>query len=162
MKGRNRSGALLQSVAALALLAVIGLAFLLELRPVVILSGSMEPVIPTGSICLISGADRRGVPGRIVAYELQDHLVVHRISSGASDGQTFITKGDSNNTADPAPVSADQIRGNVIGAVPYLGYVVLFLSDKYFYGYWVAFNGSHRYNFINDMMMDIEEVCVNE
>ena len=129
MKGRNRSGALLQSVAALALLAVIGLAFLLELRPVVILSGSMEPVIPTGSICLISGADRRGVPGRVVAYELQDHLVVHRISSSSPDGESFVTKGDSNETPDPAPVSKEQIRGTVIGTVPYLGYGVLFFRS---------------------------------
>ena len=69
MKEQNKGKALLQSVAALALLAVIGLAFLLELRPVVILSGSMEPVIPTGSICLISGASyqQRGI-GRTDFY----------------------------------------------------------------------------------------------
>lgn len=130
MKEQNKGKALLQSVAALALLAVIGFAFLLELRPVVILSGSMEPVIPTGSICLISGADRRGVPGRIVAYELQDHLVVHRISSRASDGQTFITKGDSNDTPDPAPVAEEQIRGRAIGTIPYVGYGALFLRSR--------------------------------
>ncbi len=130
MKEQNKGKALLQSVAALALLAVIGFAFLLELRPVVILSGSMEPVIPTGSICLISGTDRRGVPGRIVAYELQDHLVVHRISSGASDGQTFITKGDSNDTPDPAPVAEEQIRGRAIGTIPYAGYGALFLRSR--------------------------------
>lgn len=114
----------------MSILVVLGLAVLLELRPVVILSGSMEPSISTGSICFISGADRGGAPGRIVAYELQDHLVVHRISSGDSDGQTFITKGDSNDAADPAPVSVEQIRGRVIGSVPYLGYGVLFLRSR--------------------------------
>lgn len=128
MDRKRKSWRLPQIIALMSLLAVIGMALLLELRPVVIMSGSMEPAIPTGSICLISGADRKGAPGRIVAYELQDHLVVHRISR-ASDGQTFITKGDSNDTADPAPVSADQIRGRVIGAVPYLGYGALFLHS---------------------------------
>ncbi len=130
MNRKRRSWRFPRTIALMSLLVVLGLALLLELRPVVILSGSMEPAIPTGSICLISGADRRGVPGRIVAYDLQDHLVVHRISSGETDGQTFITKGDRNDTADPAPVAADQIRGRVVGVVPYLGYGVLFLSDK--------------------------------
>ena len=121
---------MLRLIAATGLLVILGMAVLLELRPVVILSGSMEPVIPTGSICLISGTDRRGVPGRIVAYELQDHLVVHRISSGASDGQTFITKGDSNDTPDPAPVAEEQIRGRAIGTIPYAGYGALFLRSR--------------------------------
>lgn len=112
------------------LLVALGLAVLLELRPVVILSGSMEPEISTGSICFICGVDRRGAPGRVVAYELKDHLVVHRISSGDSDGQTFITKGDSNDAPDPAPVSREQIRGRVMGSVPYLGYGVLFLRSR--------------------------------
>lgn len=130
MNGKGKPWRLSRIIVLMSLLAVIGLAFLLELRPVVILSGSMEPVIPTGSICLISGADRRGVPGRIVAYELQDHLVVHRISSGASDGQTFITKGDSNDTPDPAPVAEEQIRGRAIGTIPYAGYGALFLRSR--------------------------------
>ena len=130
MNRKRRSWRFPRLIAVAGLLVLMGMAVLLELRPVVILSGSMEPVIPTGSICLISGADRRGMPGRIVAYELQDHLVVHRISSVDLDGQNFITRGDSNDTADPAPVSAEQIRGRVIGAVPYLGYWVLFLRSK--------------------------------
>lgn len=129
MNRKRRSWKLSRIIALMSLLAVLGLAVLLELRPVVILSGSMEPVIPTGSICIISGADRKGMSGRVVAYELQDHLVVHRISRCSSDGQTFITKGDSNDTADPAPVSAEQIRGRVIGTVPYLGYAALFLRS---------------------------------
>ena len=130
MNRRRRAWTLLRLIAATGLMVILGMAVLLELRPVVILSGSMEPVIPTGSICLISGADRRGVPGRIVAYELQDHLVVHRISSGASDGQTFITKGDSNDTPDPAPVAEEQIRGRAIGTIPYAGYGALFLRSR--------------------------------
>ena len=129
MNRRHRAWILLRLVAATGLMVILGMAVLLELRPVVILSGSMEPVIPTGSICLISGADRRGVPGRVVAYELQDHLVVHRISSSSPDGESFVTKGDSNETPDPAPVSKEQIRGTVIGTVPYLGYGVLFFRS---------------------------------
>ena len=130
MNRSDRARTLLRLIAATGLLVILGMTVLLELRLVVILSGSMEPSISTGSICFISGADRRGVPGRVVAYELKDHLVVHRISGGDSDGQTFITKGDSNDAADPAPVSKEQIRGRVIGTVPYLGYAALFLSDK--------------------------------
>ena len=125
-----KSWRLPQIIALMSLLVILGMAVLLELRPVVILSGSMEPDIPTGSICFISGADRRGVPGRVVAYELKDHLVVHRISRCVSDGESFITKGDRNDTEDPVPVSAKQIRGRVIGTIPYLGYGAVFLRSR--------------------------------
>ena len=130
MNRRRRAWTLLRLIAATGLLVILGMAVLLELRPVVILSGSMEPEIPTGSICFISGADRRGVAGRVIAYELKDHLVVHRISRCVSGGESFITKGDSNDTEDPIPVSEKQIQGRVIGAIPYLGYAVLLLRDK--------------------------------
>ena len=80
MNRSRRARTLLRLIAATGLLVFLGMAVLLELRPVVILSGSMEPSISTGSICFISGADRRGVQGKVVAYELKDHLVVHRIS----------------------------------------------------------------------------------
>ena len=105
MNRSRRARTLLRLIAATGLLVFLGMAVLLELRPVVILSGSMEPSISTGSICFISGADRRGVPGKVVAYELKDHLVVHRISRCVSGGESFITKGDSNDTEDPIPVS---------------------------------------------------------
>ena len=90
MNRSRRARTLLRLIAATGLLVFLGMAVLLELRPVVILSGSMEPSISTGSICFISGADRRGVPGKVVAYELKDHLVVHRISRCVSGGEFFI------------------------------------------------------------------------
>ena len=130
MNRSHRARTLLRLIAATGLLVFLGMAVLLELRPVVILSGSMEPSISTGSICFISGADRRGVPGKVVAYELKDHLVVHRISRCVSGGESFITKGDSNDTEDPIPVSAKQIRGRVIGTIPYLGYGAVFLRSR--------------------------------
>ena len=121
MNRSHRARTLLRLIAATGLLVILGIAVLLELRLVVILSGSMEPSISTGSICFISGADRRGVPGKVVAYELKDHLVVHRISRCVSGGESFITKGDSNDTEDPIPVSAKQIRGRVIGTISVSG-----------------------------------------
>ena len=124
MNRSHRARTLLRLIAATGLLVILGIAVLLELRPVVILSGSMEPSISTGSIC------RRGVPGKVVAYELKDHLVVHRISRCVSGGESFITKGDSNDTEDPIPVSAKQIRGRVIGTIPYLGYGAVFLRSR--------------------------------
>ena len=115
MNRSRRARTLLRLIAATGLLVFLGMAVLLELRPVVILSGSMEPSISTGSICFISGADRRGVPGKVVAYEMKDHLVVHRISRCVSGGESFITKGDSNDTEDP---------------IPYLGYGAVFLRSR--------------------------------
>lgn len=130
MKTQRETQKLRQSITAAAVLVVLCFAALLEIRPVVILSGSMEPEIPTGSICLISGADCRGAPGKVIAYMLSDHMVVHRISGTGPEPDSYITKGDSNDTADPAPVYGKQIRGTVLGMVPGLGYGVLFLRSR--------------------------------
>lgn len=130
MKPQSETQKLRQSIAAAAVLVVLCSAALLEIRPVVILSGSMEPEIPTGSICFISGADCRGAPGKVIAYMLSDHMVVHRISGTGPEPDSYITKGDSNDTADPAPVQVEQIRGTALGSIPGLGYGVLFLCSR--------------------------------
>ncbi len=129
VKNSGEQRQLLPIIAEVLVLAALAFALLLEIRPVIVISGSMEPAIPVGSICLISGADCSGAPGKIVAYEMADTLVVHRISSYDKSEDSFITKGDNNNVQDPIPVSAEQIRGSVLGAIPYAGYAISFLIN---------------------------------
>jgi signal peptidase I len=49
-------------------------------------------------------------PGQIVAYRLDDRLIVHRITRNAGD--QLITRGDAQ-PSDDLPVNADQILGRV-------------------------------------------------
>lgn len=102
--------------------------------PLTVLSGSMEPAIPTGSMVAVERIEGEADLERIDVGDVitfmprpQDPtLVTHRvISQGAlADGGTvFVTQGDANQSPDPAPVDARQIRGKVRYHVPYAGYL---------------------------------------
>ncbi|NPV59472.1 MAG: signal peptidase I [Actinobacteria bacterium] len=90
----------------------------------VIISGSMEPTIKTGSMVIVV---RRGEyrQGDIIAF--QDPMIgrnVHRIVGEASSGGVtyYTTKGDASMMPDRFPVPGDRIEGKVVAIFPYLGY----------------------------------------
>lgn len=91
------------------------------IRPYIVMSGSMEPEIETGSICFIDGRNRDVRIGDIVAYKTGDITVIHRVISETDDG--YITKGDNNDAADAAPVPAENISGKYYLEIPKLGYI---------------------------------------
>ncbi|MFQ7610540.1 signal peptidase I [Blautia marasmi] len=97
----------------------------------VVLSGSMEPAIRTGSLCFI---DHRAGLGEIregdaVAFERIDgSLVVHR-AVREEKGQ-FVTRGDANPAEDLARVTKENYLGKAVLSVPYLGYAVMFLQRR--------------------------------
>lgn len=97
--------------------------FFLHIKPVVVVSGSMEPEIPVGSLVFIDQRDQSVDPGDVIAYRIgdtMDTIIVHRVVDQNNDGM-YITKGDSNDTADPASVTKQQIVGKEIFCVPKAG-----------------------------------------
>lgn len=113
-------------VVALGLCTMI---FFFQIKPVVIVSGSMEPGIPVGSLAFIDQKDKAAEPGEIIAYQISETTIVHRVVD-QNDDSTYITKGDSNDTADPASVSKHQIVGKEIFCIPKAGYIVQFFHSK--------------------------------
>ncbi|WP_150306700.1 signal peptidase I [Planctomonas psychrotolerans] len=123
------SGAVLLVVIALAAFVIV-LPKAAGATPLTVLSGSMAPALPIGSLIIV-----RPVPldelavGDVITYQLRSgepEVVTHRIIavSMASDGtRAFSLQGDNNPAPDPDPVVADQVRGRVWYSVPYLGYV---------------------------------------
>lgn len=99
---------------------------LLNVEPFIVLSGSMEPAIPTGSIVLADKNSSDINIGDIIAFNKGDISVTHRVSGIDEDGN-FITKGDANETADPAPVAREQVIGKCLYTIPFLGYVASYL-----------------------------------
>ena len=86
----------------------------------VVLSGSMEPEISIGDLLFIS--EREGYEvGDVVVYQDGKMAVTHRIVS--ISGNEVITRGDANNTEDD-PITLEQIKGEVVLAIPYVGSVV--------------------------------------
>lgn len=102
----------------------------------VVLSGSMEPDIQTGSIiALKSGGDMsRFVKGDVITFRDEyENVVTHRISKRIQqDGQlSYQTKGDNNNRADPHEVLPKNIKAEYVGiTIPYIGYFIGFLQSK--------------------------------
>ncbi len=83
-----------------------------------VLSGSMEPTLPVGSLLITQKQDSY-TPGDIVIYQDDDgSLITHRLVS-VTDKEA-VTKGDANNTED-APFSPEQIRGKVQTVLPGVG-----------------------------------------
>ncbi len=65
-------------------------------------------------------------------YRSEDGInITHRVieESTQSGAVQFVTKGDNNPTADPKSVSAGQIKGRVIGTIPKLGKLTLYLRN---------------------------------
>lgn len=98
--------------------------------PYTVLTGSMSPAYPPGTLVVVRPVDPGDLQiGDVVTVQLEsgkDTVVTHRISaiSYELDGDVvFETKGDANATPDAELRLPVQIRGEVWYAVPYLGYV---------------------------------------
>jgi len=91
-----------------------------------VLTGSMEPAIPTGSIVFIVPKDTYS-EGDIITYSRKasqmEIPITHRIMGAEMvDGQfIYVTQGDANEYADTAAVYEDEVLGKVVGHVPFLG-----------------------------------------
>lgn len=110
-------------------LALCGMLFFFNIKPVVVVSGSMEPEVPVGSLAFIDQNKMTVKAGDIIGYQMGDTLIVHRVIDEKETGE-YITKGDANDTADPAAVSEQQIRGKEVFCIPAAGYAVQFIRTK--------------------------------
>lgn len=100
--------------------------YLFGIVPYVILSGSMEPTIKTGSLCFINKKmDVQEIKKKdVIAFKLDDGtLVTHRVDKINKDG--IITKGDNNKRVDDGVVTANNYVGKNIFWIPKVGYVVM-------------------------------------
>lgn len=98
--------------------------------PYSILSGSMTPTYPVGTLVVSRPVDpdQIGV-GTVVTYQLESGeptVITHRVVQQAINDQgepLFQTRGDANDAPDQKWVRPVQVRGELWYAVPYLGYV---------------------------------------
>ena len=102
---------------------------LFGVMPYGIVSGSMEPVIPVGSLAFIDGRDRSPDIGTIVAFRTDNgQVVTHRVVGTESGG--YVTKGDANEAKDPNVLRRDNVLGVYRTHVPLLGFVFLSMPVK--------------------------------
>lgn len=94
--------------------------FLLGYRPVLVLTGSMEPYMMTNGIALTKEVDSLDdiAVGDVVTYHVNNDngkklLITHRII--AIDDGLIYTKGDNNNVDDGFPLTIDNVEAKVVG-----------------------------------------------
>jgi len=88
-----------------------------------VLTGSMEPAIPVGSIIVIKETDPNSlIAGDVICYQFSERtLITHRIIDVS--GAEFITKGDANEDPDDRLVQKEDVIGKVEIVIPYFGYL---------------------------------------
>ncbi len=113
------------------LIIILLIPLLIGIKPYIVLSGSMEPKIKTGSVAYINThVDVQTISeGDIIGFMQGDKEVTHRVVS-INENNTFVTKGDSNANADFAPVTFEQYRGKTIFSIPYLGNLINSFKTK--------------------------------
>lgn len=104
---------------------MIGAGHLTGVVPYVVLSGSMEPQIRTGSLCFVNTkATFEGIKaGDVIAFETANgSLVTHRVIK-IKDGM-METKGDANQVTDGFTTTKENFRGKSVFSIPIAGYVI--------------------------------------
>lgn len=90
----------------------------------IVLSGSMEPMIHTGSVAYIDENDTDVTVGDVITFKLENgEYVTHRIVEETEDGQ-YVTKGDANDVVDLNTVSKEQVVGTYMTSIPKVGFVL--------------------------------------
>lgn len=118
----------LVALVVLLALALVGVR-LFGVRTYAVMSGSMEPTYPTGSLLYVKRVDPADLKvGDSITFMLdEDTVATHRIIEILPDEEEkdvirFRTQGDANDTPDGTPVHCKNVIGKPVFAIPYLGY----------------------------------------
>lgn len=99
------------------------------IQSMVVLTGSMSPVIPQGSLVFAQKLDVYTVRD-VISYQVDGITVSHRIVEVVKENGSILyrTKGDANNTIDEALVQQSQVLGKIQYGLMNIGNFILFLK----------------------------------
>lgn len=129
MAGRKAAGVILSLMGSLLLLLIAAACMAVFVprafgwEPYTVVSGSMEPSIPVGSMAYVVKTDPGLInDGEVIAFfDDLGNTVVHRAVRNRMVEGEIVTKGDANDANDMKPVPWDRVIGRVSIVVPYLG-----------------------------------------
>lgn len=126
---------LISALGTLVLLAAVVLPRVAGAQPYVVLTGSMTPTYPPGTLVVVRPTEPAAVRvGDVITFQLRSGeptVVTHRVVSVGADSTgslTFTTRGDANPAPDVDPVRPVQVRGTVWYAVPWVGHLAVLLT----------------------------------
>ena len=98
------------------------------IKPFLVPSGSMVPVINPGDVVIVVPVQTDAIKvGEIIEYRnVKENInIVHRVIAitGNASNLSFITKGDANGSPDPDPVSPQAVIGREIIVIPKIGWI---------------------------------------
>jgi signal peptidase len=103
--------------------------------PYAVLTGSMRPDLPPGTLVVVRPVNPVDIGvGSVITYQLESGkpaVVTHRVVSQGLDraaNPVFATQGDANDAPDEKWVRPVQIQGELWYSVPYLGYLTTLLT----------------------------------
>lgn len=151
----NLSARLL-NILFILLASVLMIPSVIGIRPFIVMSGSMEPEIMTGSIAFIDTKNQEADAGDIITFHTGDALVTHRVFA-IRDG-LYQTKGDANDQPDVELVSAEQVEGKYRYNIPKLGFLLASLGKKGLIGAVMWLLGLNALSFLMSASVKREQV----
>ena len=138
---KNRMGRVLSILGTLCIVFVILLYALLVLPEAIgwhtynVISGSMEPSIPIGSLIYVKeGAPEDVQTDDVIAFYSagqEGSIITHRVVNNNVVSGTFTTKGDANAGEDPEPAAYDRYIGKVNLHIPGMGKLLILMTSFY-------------------------------
>lgn len=107
-------------------------------RSFVVMSGSMQPLLPVGSMVYSMPQSAYKVGDIITFKDSNNNNITHRVTKINKEKNkiAYITRGDANNTIDSQPVAPNQVTGRVFFFFPYIGLLVNQLKNPtYFFAF---------------------------
>ncbi len=115
---------------ALVLVVAVLVPRLAGATPYTVLTGSMRPDYPPGTLVVVKPIDTAELRrGDVATYQIasgKPAVATHRITGigvNLKGERTFTFQGDANDAPDPDPVLPVQVKGRVWYSVPYLGHL---------------------------------------
>lgn len=124
------------STILVGLLLILGILFvgirIFGFTPYIVLSGSMEPEYPVGSLIYVKAVEPESVePGDPITYTLNEGLqvITHRVVVTDHQERQYRTKGDANESMDGHVVHYHHLLGKPVFVIPGIGYLAHFVSQ---------------------------------
>ncbi len=119
-------------VAAIAIFAILLVgARLFGIQVYAVISGSMEPNYPVGSLIYVKKAEPEEIKvNDVITFVLPNEMpATHRVIEIDNKNEYFKTKGDNNEEADGSPVHFKNLIGKPIFCIPYIGYAAHYIQN---------------------------------
>lgn len=127
----NILSTLLLVLLIIALIAVLAAKLIFGVEMKAVLTSSMEPELPVGSLLIIYPTAYEEIEiGDDITFVRDKNLtlVTHRVIEKDDETRHITTQGIANNSADN-PTSYENVVGKVVCHIPYVGYFVIWTSE---------------------------------